>query len=55
MSNKIKHNHTHNHTHSDINGASNVAIAFLLNFGFSIAEIIGGLIFGSVAILSDAV
>jgi cobalt-zinc-cadmium efflux system protein len=55
MSNKIKHNHTHNHSHNDINGASNVAIAFLLNFGFSIVEIIGGLIFGSVAILSDAV
>lgn len=32
----------------------NILIAFLLNFGFSIFELIGGLYTGSVAILSDA-
>ena len=33
----------------------NILIAFLLNFGFSIFELVGGIFTGSVAILSDAV
>ena len=33
----------------------NILIAFILNFGFSVFELIGGLFTGSVAILSDAV
>ncbi len=33
----------------------NILIAFLLNFGFSIFEFVGGILTGSVAILSDAV
>ena len=33
----------------------NILIAFLLNFGFSIFELFGGIFTGSVAILSDAV
>lgn len=33
----------------------NILIAFLLNFGFSVFEFFGGLLTGSVAILSDAV
>ncbi len=32
----------------------NILIAFLLNFGFSVFELLGGLFTGSVAILSDA-
>lgn len=42
--------HDHNHHQS-----SNIGIAFLLNFTFSIIEIIGGIITNSTAILSDAV
>lgn len=48
------HNHNHNHAHGH-EGSSNIKIAFLLNFGFAIAEIIGGFLTGSTAILSDAV
>lgn len=33
----------------------NILIAFLLNFGFSVFELIGGIITGSVAIISDAI
>lgn len=45
--------HQHNHDHS--HGASNIKIAFLLNFAFAILEIVGGLLTNSTAILSDAV
>lgn len=44
--------HNHNHSH---NKPSNIGIAFLLNFSFSIIEIIGGILTNSTAILSDAV
>ena len=33
----------------------NILIAFLLNLGFSLFELVGGLLTNSVAILSDAV
>ena len=33
----------------------NILIAFLLNFGFSVFELLGGLFTGSVAIISDAI
>lgn len=49
----MKHSHNHSHGHSE--GVSNVTMAFLLNFGFSILELFGGIITGSTAILSDAV
>ncbi|WP_161890686.1 cation diffusion facilitator family transporter [Pontibacter russatus] len=46
-----KHDHTGHHHH----GASgNIKVAFFLNLGFTILEIIGGLWINSVAILSDA-
>ena len=35
--------------------SKNILIAFLLNFGFSIYELIGGFLTGSVAISSDAI
>lgn len=67
MSQSHAHNHTHNHTHSNPHqhshshafeaehqGRSNIQLAFFLNLGFAILEIIGGLITGSTAILSDA-
>lgn len=46
------HNHSHNHIHNGTN--KNILIACILNFSFSIFELIGGLLTGSSAILSDA-
>lgn len=46
------HNHSHNHNNSSV---KNILIAFVLNLAFSIFEIIGGIITGSVAIISDAI
>lgn len=44
----------HNHAGHHHGAGSNIKIAFFLNFGFTILEIIGGLWINSVAILSDA-
>jgi len=52
------HNHDHSHGHDHHNHAEsydNIKLAFILNFIFTIVEIIGGLWTNSVAILSDAV
>ena len=46
------HHGCHHHHHHD--STSNIKIAFLLNLGFTILEIIGGLWTNSLAILSDA-
>lgn len=48
------HNHNHNHSHSH-QLTENIRIAFLLNFGFAIIEIFGGLWTNSLAIISDAI
>ena len=45
------HNHTHDH-HSDV---KNIKVAFFLNLGFTLLEIVGGFFTNSIAILSDAV
>lgn len=50
---KMEHNHSHNHNHGHGSG-KNIAVAFVLNFSFTIIELIGGLLTNSVAILSDA-
>lgn len=42
----------HHHKHSK--GSKNILIAFVLNFSFSIIELIGGYLTNSMAILSDA-
>ncbi len=42
----------HHHHHEDLEG--NIKIAFFLNLGFTIIEIVGGLYTNSLAILSDA-
>ncbi len=42
------------HHHHDHGSESNLKVAFFLNFGFTIIEIIGGLWTNSIAILSDA-
>ncbi|MBN2766778.1 MAG: cation transporter [Paludibacteraceae bacterium] len=47
------HSHPHNHTHN--NDVKNISIAFFLNLGFTLIELIGGLLTNSVAILSDAI
>ncbi len=47
----MSHNHHHNHSHS----SKNLLLVFLLNFVFAIAEIIGGILTNSMAIISDAI
>ncbi|MBK7632727.1 MAG: cation transporter [Ignavibacteriales bacterium] len=44
--------HNHNHIHS--NSSKNFRTVFLLNFGFTIFEIIGGILTNSISIISDA-
>tara|TARA_R110002020_G_scaffold419084_2_gene628317 strand:+ start:4149 stop:5033 length:885 start_codon:yes stop_codon:yes gene_type:complete len=45
----------HNHNHAHGQSGKNLKIAFFLNLGFTILEIIGGLYVNSIAIISDAV
>lgn len=47
--NHSSHSHSHHHT-----SAKNIKVAFFLNLGFTILEIIGGFYVNSVSILSDA-
>ncbi|MCW4469373.1 cation diffusion facilitator family transporter [Flavobacterium sp. MFBS3-15] len=49
----MPHDHSH-HIHSHHNSAKNIKVAFFLNFGFTILEIVGGFFVNSVSILSDA-
>ncbi len=46
--------HSHTHWHNHIHGTKNIAVAFFLNVGFAIIELIGGVLTNSVAIMSDA-
>ncbi len=46
----MSNSHHHHHNHS----TSNVKIAFFLNLVFTLLEIVGGILFNSLAILSDA-
>lgn len=48
------HHHGHQH-HSHSNEVQNIAVAFWLNFSFTIIELIGGLLTNSVAIIADAI
>lgn len=49
------HHHGHHHHHDHQNASpARILTAFLLNLAFSVLELIGGLLTGSVAILSDA-
>lgn len=45
----MTHSHSHSHSHTD-----NIKVAFFLNLGFTLFEIVGGLYTNSLAILSDA-
>ncbi|WP_040279574.1 cation diffusion facilitator family transporter [Psychroserpens damuponensis] len=47
------HNHNHSHNHSDLKGR-NLIISILLNIGITVAQVIGGLLSGSLSLLSDA-
>ena len=47
------HNHTHSHSHPDLKGR-NLFISILLNIGITVAQVIGGILSGSLALLSDA-
>ena len=48
------HSHSHNHSHHhDLNGR-NLFISILLNIAITVAQVIGGLVSGSLALLSDA-
>jgi cobalt-zinc-cadmium efflux system protein len=46
------HEHSHHHHHQ---ASGNIKVAFFLNLGFTVIEIIGGILTGSTAILADAV
>lgn len=47
--------HSHPHAHVAQGETRHIAVAFWLNFSFSIIELIGGLLTNSVAILADAI
>ncbi|KGN99910.1 cobalt transporter [Porphyromonas macacae] len=48
------HGHHHGHHHHTHNTEGNILLAFFLNLGFALIELIGGILTGSIAILSDA-
>jgi len=48
-----KHEHGHSHSHGDLKGR-NLGIAILLNVGITLAQVVGGFISGSLALMSDA-
>lgn len=45
--------HGHSHSHGEA-ATKNIVLAFAMNLGFAIVELVGGLLTNSVAILSDA-
>lgn len=47
------HSHAHNHEHPDLKGR-NLLISIFLNILITIAQVIGGLVSGSLSLLSDA-
>lgn len=47
------HNHSHSHSHPDLKGR-NLIVSILLNILITVSQFIGGLISGSLSLLSDA-
>lgn len=47
------HSHTHSHAHAELKG-KNLFISIVLNIIITVAQVMGGLISGSLALLSDA-
>lgn len=50
----MAHDHHHEGHHHHHHAGDNIKVAFFLNFGFTILELIGGVLTNSMAILSDA-
>lgn len=50
----MSHSHTHNHNHEFESAKGRLFFTIILNFVITIAEIIGGILSGSLALLSDA-
>jgi len=53
MGHSHNHSHSHGHHHHDLKGR-NLGISILLNIVITVAQVIGGLISGSLSLLSDA-
>jgi cobalt-zinc-cadmium efflux system protein len=53
MSHNHSHNHTHTHNHKDLKGR-NLFISILLNILITASQVVGGIVSGSLALLSDA-
>jgi cobalt-zinc-cadmium efflux system protein len=53
MGQNHSHNHSHSHNHNDLKGR-NLFISILLNIVITISQVIGGILSGSLALLSDA-
>ena len=49
----MAHNHSHSHNHDDLKGR-NLLISIVLNILITVAQVIGGIISGSLSLLSDA-
>lgn len=47
------HHHGHSHSHTDLKGR-NLLISIFLNIAITLAQVVGGLVSGSLALLSDA-
>nr|WP_298792766.1 cation diffusion facilitator family transporter [uncultured Allomuricauda sp.] len=47
------HHHGHHHSHNDLKGR-NLLISIVLNIAITVSQVIGGIISGSLALLSDA-
>ena len=47
------HAHTHSHNHTDLKGR-NLFISIFLNILITVSQVIGGLVSGSLSLLSDA-
>lgn len=53
MDHSHSHNHSHSHSHGELKG-QNLVISILLNILITTAQVIGGLLSGSLSLLSDA-
>ncbi len=51
--NILGHNHSHSHHHHEVKG-KNLVFSIILNLTITIAQLIGGIISGSLALISDA-
>lgn len=51
---KHHHNHSHNHQHSHSHGDGKIGIAVIINILLTVAQLVGGIIAGSLALIADA-